>query len=84
MNHERIVFDRYGREHGLEGPTVGVLMAVVTFEPEPTSPAHLLEHGLYTAARPYLAQSAAATGHLVDCLGPQVNARPGHDGCSPV
>lgn len=53
-------------ESELEGRIWGVLLAVLTFEPDPTTPAHLLVRIPYTAADLYLARlnSAAQAGYL--------------------
>lgn len=53
-------------ESELEGRIWGVLLAVLTFEPDPTTPAHLLVRIPYTAAELYLARlnSAAQAGYL--------------------
>jgi hypothetical protein len=53
-------------ESDLEGRVWGVLLAVRTFEPEPTTPAHLLIRVPYTAAELYLARlnSAMQAGYL--------------------
>jgi hypothetical protein len=53
-------------ESGLEGRVWGVLLAVLTFEPELTTPAHLLVRIPYTSADLYLERlkSAAQAGYL--------------------
>jgi ADP-ribose pyrophosphatase YjhB (NUDIX family) len=65
--HYEPVFERFADESGLDGPTWGLLLAALTFEPETTSPARLHVRGPYTAAEGYLARLAAAAekGYLV-------------------
>ena len=61
VSHYEPVFNRFGAACGLDGPTVGLLLAALTFEPQTTTPARLQVRGPYTAAETYLARLATAT-----------------------
>jgi len=66
--HYEPVMGRLGREYGLDGPSWGILLAALTFEPETTSTARLQVRTPYTAAALYQARLEALTekGHLIE------------------
>ncbi len=61
VSHYEPVFTRFSADSGLDVPTVGLLLAAITFEPDTTTPARLRVRGPYTATQTYLARLAAAT-----------------------
>lgn len=60
------IIEREGREFGLEIQTWGLLLAVLTFEPEEVTPAHFIVRNPYTATERYLQRlrQAASQGFL--------------------
>lgn len=66
--HYEPVMGRLDREYGLDGPSLGILLAALTFEPETTSPDRLQVRIPYTAAALYQArlEALAEKGHLVE------------------
>lgn len=62
------VIERHIAESGLDGRAWGLLLAALTFEPDNTTPAHLMIRGPYTAAEHYLARlrAAAEAGFLIE------------------
>lgn len=60
------VIERFVAESGLEPRAWGLLLAVLTFEPDHTTPGHLLVRNPYTAAEAYLArlEAVADMGYL--------------------
>jgi hypothetical protein len=64
--HFEPVIEKRINESGLDGRRAGLLLAAATFEPENTTPGHLLVRGPYTAAEEYLARlrSLAEAGYL--------------------
>jgi len=55
-SHYEPVLNRYSTESGLPGRGWNILLAVLSFEPESTTPAHLLVRGPYTSVEHYLQQ----------------------------
>ena len=55
-------------KHVMEERTFGLLLAVLTFEPEDTTPGHLMVRGPYTSAEEFLnrLQGAADQGFLIE------------------
>lgn len=55
-------------QHDMEGRTFGLLLSVLTFEPEDTTPGHLMVRGPYTSADEFLnrLQGAADQGFLIE------------------
>jgi len=64
--HFEPIIETIVADSGLETRTWGLLLAVLTFEPDHTTPAHLMVRGPYTAAESYLArlEAAAEMGYL--------------------
>jgi hypothetical protein len=64
--HFEPVIETIVADSGLDTRTWGLLLAVLTFEPDHTTPAHLMVRGPYTAAEKYLTRltAAAEMGYL--------------------
>ena len=59
--HYESVLERYSLEIGLPSRGWSILLAVLSFEPESTTPAHLMVRGPYTSSETYLEQLVAVT-----------------------